>query len=229
MATKAYRYEDAHRWREFRQTASSRPCEYVLEGTPLSFLKRSHTPSASAWCSARSRPGARRLEGLRSVSVGSAARRFVPVGGGPDFLTRECRSSKLEAGREPETRGDRRLQSDAPRPEMTCPQCQTPNPDGAEACALCRHPLIGPERTLPLDEPDASEAPTVDTSDAPTVDASLKDWVKIRPVRKLRRLPRSCPKGSRSDVATACGSCSAWGAWAPSTGHTTWSSIATSP
>jgi tetratricopeptide (TPR) repeat protein/TolB-like protein len=71
---------------------------------------------------------------------------------------------------------------------MTCPQCQTPNPDGAEACSRCRHPLIGGERTLPLDEPDASEAPTVA--------ASLKEWVKSRPTGGVL-LATTLPEGLR--------------------------------
>jgi tetratricopeptide (TPR) repeat protein len=58
---------------------------------------------------------------------------------------------------------------------MICPNCRTPNPDGAEACVECKHELSDAELTRGPSGTDASEAPTmmspsmVDAGDAPTM------------------------------------------------------------
>jgi tetratricopeptide (TPR) repeat protein/TolB-like protein len=59
---------------------------------------------------------------------------------------------------------------------MICPECQAPNPDEAEACSRCRHPLSDSEKTLGLEGAAASEMLTM------AAPASLKDWVKSQPV-----------------------------------------------
>ena len=58
---------------------------------------------------------------------------------------------------------------------MICPECQASNPDTAEACSRCRHPLSDSEKTLGLEGAAPSEMPTMA---GPT---SLKEWVKGLP------------------------------------------------